>query len=132
MAIFLFLVNVMFNPDELSDDAFDAVSAYAIDLYYAAAESLYENNSRQYERLVKLSGNEALEIECALDTAEMFLDPEEVGEGDIIRASLYFVPEGKSADDVLSVHFADVYFTAEGMEEKLGTVVWFPDEDQWH
>ncbi len=122
----------MFNPDELSDEAFDEMSTYAVELYYAASESLYENNSRQYERLVKLSANEALEIECALDVAQMSLDPEEVGEGDVIRASLYFVPEGKGADDVLSVHFADVYFTQEGMAEKLGTVVWFPDEDQWH
>lgn len=121
----------MFNPDELNDKEFDAMSTYAVELYYAASESLFDNNKRQYERLVKLSANDALEIECALDGTEMYLDAEEVGDGEIVRASLHFVPEGGTAEDVLSVHFADVYFTKDGMNDKLGTVVWFPDEDQW-
>lgn len=121
----------MFNPDDLTEDQVQHVIDYALELYsIAASDSLYENNPAQYDRLLRLSRNDALEIICKLDSTTLSLDPEEVGEGEIMRVELFY-SASEDVNSSLSVHFADIYVTLEGIEEKLGIVIWFPEEDQW-
>lgn len=117
----------MTNIDELSDDQIQKIVDYALKLYkYSAEESLSTNDEKGYERLCSITsrGNE---IECQIDSSMVALDPDDIGEGDGLCVSMY----AQDPDSDEKVHIADVYLTEEGMLDGLGTVVWFPDTDQW-
>ena len=119
----------MFDPQKLNEEQYDALCEYAMDLFsFSATESLSINDPEQYAEVLRLSGT-CSQWAYLADAASMELDPEECGTGDPIRVTISCVFQGE--ENSRSVDVADVYFTLEGMEEKLGTVVWFPERDSW-
>ena len=119
----------MFDPQKLSEAEYDALCEYAKDLFvFSATESLSVNDPKQYAELLRYS-EACSQWSYALDAATMTIDPEECGSGDPIRVTISCLFQGE--DKSRCVDVADVYFTLEGMDERLGTVVWFPERDSW-
>ena len=121
----------MFNAEKIREEDIQVITDYEVTLYsISAGDSLFENNPSQYDRLIRLSNDNDMELLCEIDGTETYFDPEDVGEGDIIRISLSFCSEDQELH-ASKVHFADVFVTSEGIRKKLGVVIWFPDEDHW-
>ncbi len=115
----------MSKVQELSDEELDAFTDYALNLFKASAEeSLYANDPQSYAKVHDLLNGNG-ELEAAAEDGVVALDPDDVGDGEVVRISFTVVRPGER------VHLADVYVTSDGMADHLGTVVWFPDTDCW-
>lgn len=120
------------EESELSCSRAEVFENYALQIFSGAAEEILSaEDEEKFERLRQLLSGPDYALACALREAPddpQVPDAGEIGSGTPLICEFWLQP----ADPELNAawHVATVFFTEEGMEEKLGTVFWFPEEQQ--